>query len=117
MQNSGTVRARGTLFRVQMGKFWSGEMGLTLLTLSLAALVLVVTPLREAGLPGRELLDLVIIALMVYGAITIRQKRIATILVVIFISVTAIVLGMGRFYPTPFLHQCGSILATVTRGF
>jgi len=114
MQNSETLPPKERLFRVQMGKFWSGEMGLTLLTLSLAALVFVVTPLREAGLPGRALLDLVIIALMLYGAITVKQKRITTILVIILISVTAVVLGVGRVHPTPLLHQVGSVFATIT---
>ena len=97
-----------------MGKFWSGEMGLTLLTLSLAVLVFVVTPLREAGLPGRELLDLVIIALMLYGAIAVTQRRITTILVIILLSVTAVVLIAGRLDPTPFLRQVGSVFATIT---
>ena len=114
MQNSETMPPRERLFRVQIDKFWSGEMGLTLLTLSLAVLVFVITPLREAGLPGRELLESVIIALMLYGAIAVKQKRIITILVIVFISVTAVVLGVGRLHPTPFLHQVGSVFATVT---
>ena len=113
VQSGETIPPRERLTRVRAGKFWSGEMGLTLLTLSLAVLVFVITPLREAGLPGRALLDLVIIALMVYGAIAVTQRRIATILVV-FISVTAVVLGVARLHPTPFLRQLGSVLATVT---
>ena len=36
-----------------MSEFWSGDLGLTLVTLSLILLIFVITPLREAGLPGR----------------------------------------------------------------
>ena len=33
-----------------MSEFWSGDLGLTLVTISVAMLIFVITPLREAGL-------------------------------------------------------------------
>lgn len=45
---------------MHMSEFWSGDLGLTLVTISLAVLIFVITPLREAGLPGRVFFDLVL---------------------------------------------------------
>jgi hypothetical protein len=50
-----------------MSEFWSGDLGLTLMTISLVLLICVVTPLRAAGLPGRLLRDVVMVILMVHG--------------------------------------------------
>jgi Ion channel len=108
------ARPRNALFRIQMGEFWSGDLGLTLVSISLVLLVFVVTPLREAGLSGRVVLDLIIGALMVCGAITVKESRIDTILVVTLIGATAVVLGAGRLHPTPLLHQLGCVLSTIT---
>lgn len=108
------VQPRTTFFRIQMGEFWSGDLGLTLITVSLVLLVFVITPLREAGVPGRAVLDLVIAALMLFAVFAIKDNRFSTFLVVALISVTAGVLGTARFYPTPFLHQLGSVLVTLT---
>ncbi|MGB8836175.1 MAG: hypothetical protein WCC67_05495, partial [Candidatus Acidiferrales bacterium] len=58
-----------TLFRLSMGDFWSGDLGLTLVTISVVILIFVISPLREAGLPGRVFFDLIVVTLMVYGAI------------------------------------------------
>ena len=108
------AQSRSALFRAKAGGFWSGDVGLTLLTISLVLLVFVITPLREAGLSGRAVLDLIIMVLMVCGAIAVKQNRIDTILVITFISVTAIVLGTARLHPAPVLHQLGSVLSTLT---
>jgi hypothetical protein len=114
MQESYTAQSQEASLRAQMGDFWSGDAGLTLLTLSLIALVFVITPLREAGISGRALLDLIIMVLMVFGTVAVKQNRVDTILVITFISVTALVLSMGRAYPTPMLHQIGCVLSTIT---
>jgi len=97
-----------------MSEFWSGDLGLTLVTISLVLLVFVITPLREAGLRGRLFLDLIIVSLMVFAAFAVGQRRISTILVVAFVLVTAGFLGVARFHPTPLLHQLGSVLSTIT---
>jgi hypothetical protein len=106
--------SRDAFLRWKTNQFWSGDLSLTLITISLVILVFVVTPLREAGLPGRLVLDLVIAILMVFGAIAIGQSRIATILVISLVLATSVVLGAGRLCPTPSLHKVGSVLATVT---
>ena len=101
-------------FHLQMGEFWSGELGLTLITVSLILLVFIITPLREAGLSGRVVLDLLIVFLVAFGALTVEQSRIAKFLVIGFLVITAGLLGVARVHPTPLMHQLGSILSTIT---
>jgi hypothetical protein len=108
------AQSKSAFFRLKSGEFWSGDIGLTLLTISLVLLVFVITPLREAGLSGRAVLEVIIMALMVFGAIAVKQDRIDTILVITLISVTAVVLAAGRLHPTPMLHQLGCVLATLS---
>jgi voltage-gated potassium channel len=109
-----TTHPRNARLRMQAAEFWSGDTGLTLLTISLVALVFVITPMREAAVSGRMLLDVVVISLMIFGAVSVRQSRIATILVVGFICVTAVILAMARFHSAPALHRWGSVLSTIT---
>jgi hypothetical protein len=100
--------------RPWMSEFWSGDLGLTLLTLSLIVLIFVITPLREAGLPGRLFFDLLILTLMVYGTLSVRQSRLATAFVITTLFICATILGIGRIHPTTFLHELGSVLSTIT---
>jgi len=104
---------RTALFRIKRGEFWSGDLGLTLISISLCVLVFVITPMREAGAPGRIAVDLLMMVLMVFAAIAVKQPRFDTILAISLISVTAVVLGVARLYPTPLLHQLGSIFSTL----
>src|SRR5580704_13635153 len=103
-----------TSFHLRMSEFWSGDLGLTLLTISLVVLVFVVTPLREAGIPGRIFFDLIVGSLMVFGALAVEQSRITKFSVIAFVLMTACFLGVGRIHPTPLLHQLGSVLSTIT---
>jgi hypothetical protein len=48
-----------------LSEFWSGDLGLTLITVSLVILIFVITPLREAGLRGRLFFEPVVVGLMV----------------------------------------------------
>jgi hypothetical protein len=105
---------RNAVLNVHMSEFWSGDLGLTLITISLVVLIFVVTPLREAGLPGRFVFDIIMVTLMISGSLAVNQSRLATALVVVIVFADAVVLGAGRLHPTPFLHQFGSILSTVT---
>jgi hypothetical protein len=105
---------RIALFRIKGGEFWSGDLGLTLITISLCILVFIITPMREAGVSGRILVDLLIMVLMVFAALAIEQNRLGTILVITLILGTAALLGAARLYPTPLLHQLGSIFSTLT---
>ncbi len=102
------------LVGIRRGEFWSGDMGLTLITISLSVLVFVIIPMREAGLSGRLVPELIIMALMVFGAIASEQNRIETILATTLIAATAVALGAARLQPTPLLHQLGSLLSTIT---
>lgn len=105
---------RTAVFHLYMSEFWSGDLGLTLVTISLVALVFVVTPLREAGLFGRIFFDLMMVTLMISGALVVDQSRLATATMVTFVLASATILTAGRLHPIPFLHQFGSILSTLT---
>jgi hypothetical protein len=105
---------RGEVLNVHMSEFWSGDLGLTLTTISLVVLIFVITPLREAGLPGRFFFDLIMVTLMISGALAVNQSRIATAFVIVIVFAGAAVLGAGRIHPTPLLHQFGSVLSTIT---
>jgi hypothetical protein len=94
-------------------EFWSGGLGLTLVTISLVVLIFVIMPLRHAGLPERIFLDLLIVTLMIVGAAAVDQHRFVTALTIVVLLGTAVVLGTARFYPTFFLTQLGSVLTTV----
>ncbi|MGD0214865.1 MAG: ion channel [Terriglobales bacterium] len=109
-----TRTPRQTFFQLQMSEFWSGDLGLTLLTISLVVLVFIITPLREAGFPGRVFFDLIVGSLMIFGVLAIEQSRAAKISLIAFLLITTAFLGAGRFHPTPLLHQFGSILSTIT---
>jgi hypothetical protein len=105
---------RSAVLNTHVSEFWSGDLGLTLITISLVVLIFVITPLREAGLPGRFAFDLIMVTLMISGSLAVNQSRIATALVVVIVFADAAVLGAGRLHPTPLLHQSGSILSTIT---
>jgi Ion channel len=111
--SSVTTLQRIALFRIKGGEFWSGDLGLTLISISLCILVFVITPMREAGVPGRIVVDLLIMVLMVFAAIAVKQSRFDTFLVITLVLVTAAFLVAGRLYPTPVLLQLGSIFSTL----
>jgi len=113
MTNDST-QSRSAVFHMHMSEFWSGDLGLTLVTISLVFLVFVITPLREVGLPGRFFFDLIVVTLMVSGALQLKQSRIATGFVITIVFVSAVLLWFGRLYPTTTLHQIGSVFSTIT---
>jgi hypothetical protein len=103
-----------TGLRLDISEFWSGDLGLTLVTISVTILIFVVTPLRDAGLRGRIFFDVIVEVLMIYGAIAANPSRIFRAFVIATVLGTAVVLAAGRLHPTPFLHLFGSVLATIT---
>jgi hypothetical protein len=103
-----------TVFSLHSTEFWSGDIGLTLVTISLVVLIFAVSPLGKAGIPVRIFFDLIMVTLMISGALTIEQSRASKVLVIIAVVASAMVLTAARYYPTTFLHQFGSFLATVT---
>jgi len=109
-----THQSQGSAVHMHMSEFWSGDLGLTLVTISLVVLIFVITPLREAGLPGRLFFDLVFVTLMVFAALTIKQSRLAKVFAIVLILASAAVLAAGRLHPTPFLTELGSFLLVAT---
>jgi len=99
---------------MHMSEFWSGDLGLTLVTISLCALLFVVTPLREAGVLGRVFFDVLMVTLMISGSLVVNQSRMATGLTVAAVLTGAAILVAGRLHPSSVLHQWGSIFATIT---
>src|ERR1700733_14903074 len=95
-QSPQVPQARTAIFHMNMSEFWSGDLGLTLMTISLCALVLVINPLREAGIYGRVFFDVLVVTLMISGALVVKQSRVATALVVGFVVASAVVLITGR---------------------
>jgi hypothetical protein len=65
-----------------MSEFWSGDLGLTLVTICLVILIFIIFPLQGAGFPERILLYFLIVALMVFGAVSVKQSRMATTLII-----------------------------------
>ena len=57
------------------------------------------TPLREAAVPGRALLDVVIAGLMIYGAVSTEQNVLARKIAISFMAITALALAVGRCIP------------------
>jgi hypothetical protein len=109
-----TITRYKTGLRLDMSEFWSGDLGLTLVTISVTILIFVVTPLRDAGLRGRIFFDVIVEVLMIYGAIAANPSRVFRAFVIATVLGTAVVLAAGRLHPTPFLHLFGSVLATIT---
>lgn len=107
-------QTRSAILYMQMSEFWSGDLGLTLVSISLCVLIFVIFPLREAGLPGRFFFDLMMVTLMVSGALVVKQSLIVRIIVIAFVIAGATTLWASRIYPTPFLLQLSSLLSIVT---
>ena len=102
-----------TIFQMGMSEFWSGDLGLTLVSISLIVLIFIVFPLREAGLPGRIFFDLIIVTLMIMGTLAVNQSRVATVSTIVIVLAAIIALTTGRVRPTPVIHEIGSVLSVV----
>lgn len=101
-------RSRTAILQMQMTEFWSGDLGLTLVSISLAILVFVIFPLRQAGLSGRFFFDLVMVTLMVSGVLVMNQSRIITAATIAIVILGAVVLWASRFYSSPALQHLNS---------
>ena len=109
-----TSRSPNSNFHLILSEFWSAHLGLTLVTISLSVILFVITPLREAGLPGRVFFETVVVALMIFGSLVIDQSRTAKAFAIVVVLVSATVLGAGRVHPTRVLHLWGSAFVVVT---
>jgi Ion channel len=109
-----TMIRRATLRPVDRSEFWSGDLGLTLITITLVALIFVVMPLREYALAGRVALDVVIVTLMMFGAVSVDRSRMFTGLVVVAVVASTLAVIAGRLHPTPALQEIASALNMLT---
>jgi hypothetical protein len=99
---------------MEMTEFWSGDLGLTLISVSLVVLIFIILPLRKAGLLGHFFFDFIMVTLMVSGALVIKQSRMVTASVIAIVLTSATVLWVSRLYPTPLLQQLSSLLSIIT---
>jgi ion channel len=109
-----TSHSRTAILYMQMSEFWSGDIGLTLVSISLGILIFVIFPLRQAGLAGRFFIDFVMVTLMVSGALVMNQRRSVAALTVAIVVIGAAALWASRFFPSPALRQFSSVLSVVT---
>jgi hypothetical protein len=112
--SEGPHSSRLAIFQSDMNQFWSGDLGLTLISVSLVVLIFLIYPFREAGLPGRFFFDLLMVGLMLSGALTIEQKPVIRAVVIAFVVAGAGMLWVSHLYPTRFLQELSSILSIVT---
>ncbi|HKN25685.1 MAG TPA: potassium channel family protein [Candidatus Acidoferrum sp.] len=111
--SNGSQQSRTAILHMHMSEFWSGDLGLTLVSISLMVLIFVIFPLRQTGLSGRFFFDLVMVTLMISGALVVSQSRIVTIITVAMVVIGAVVLWASRFYPSPFLRHAGSVFSII----
>ena len=97
-------------FHLQKTEFWSGDLGLTLVSISLILFIFLILPLHRSGLPGRFLLDLVMTALMVSAALAAGRSRPGTWAAIVAIVLGTAALWTGILYPTPFFQRTSSLL-------
>lgn len=106
-------QSRTALLQMQMSEFWSGDLGLTLVTISLVILIFVIFPLRQDGLSGRFFFDLVMVVLMISGALVAKQSRTATVATVTLVIIGAGELAASRIFPIPLLRHFSSLSAII----
>lgn len=111
--SNGSQQSRTAILHMHMSEFWSGDLGLTLVSISLVVLIFVIFPLRQTGLSGRFFFDIVMVTLMISGALVVSQSRIVTIITVAMVVTEAVVLWASRFYPSPFLRHAGSVFSII----
>lgn len=113
MLKSTHIEVSSLRLRVETSEFWSGDVGLTLITVSLTIFTFLILPLAEGGLLGRFVLDVVLATLMVSGALRIGSKRVTTTLAIVVLLAALIVLWVSLMHSTPFLQRLSSTLAII----
>jgi hypothetical protein len=101
-------------WKLYVGEFWRGDLGLTLLSISFAVEIFVITPLREVGVPGRIFFNLIVGALMISAAIAGSRSLVWKTILIAAVGVTGIVLIASRLDPSVSLHLFGSVLTSIT---
>jgi hypothetical protein len=100
-----------TIFRLHMSEFWSGDLGLTLVSVSLVILIFLIQPLRAEGERGRLFFDLLMVILMVSGALTIKQHRAFTAITIFIVILGLAMLWISHAHPTPFYQRLSSAMS------
>jgi Ion channel len=98
---------------MNMSEFWSGDIGLTLVSISLFVLIFIVFPLRQDGLSSRFFFDIVMVSLMISGTLVMNQNKIVTIVTISVVVIGAIILWASRFYPSPGLRILSSVFSII----
>src|SRR5579862_7039133 len=106
--------SRSAVFHMEMTEFWSGDLGLTLISVSLSVLIFLIFPLRRAGVLGHFFFDLIMVILMVSGTLAVERGRLVTAAVVGVVLASAMLLWVSRVYPTPLLQQLSSVCSVIT---
>lgn len=104
---------RTAVLHMNMSEFWSGDLGLTLVSISLGILVFIIFPLRQAGLAGRFFMDVVMVSLMISGTLVMNQSRLLTGITVGIVILGACILWASRLYPSALLFQVSSAFSVL----
>jgi Ion channel len=113
MTNNAPHQSRTAILHMNMSEFWSGDIGLTLVSISLFVLIFIVFPLRQDGLSSRFFFDIVMVLLMISGALVMNQNKIVTIVTISVVISGAIILWASRFYPSPGLRILSSVFSII----
>jgi hypothetical protein len=108
------AEAHRTSLKLYVGDFWSGDLGLTLLSISFVVEIFVITPMREVGVPGRIFFNLIVGALMISAAIAGSKSVVWKTILITACLVTGGVLVASRLNPSITLHLWGSVLVSIT---
>lgn len=110
--NSTSHRSKNFLLQFEGSQFWSGDLGLTLITISLALFIFVIVPLQEEGLPARFVLGLILLVLMASGVLSFGRKHVDTLFAILVLTLALIALWVSLVHPTIFFQRLSSVLST-----
>ena len=113
MKSSHNNEVKSFRLRFEASEFWSGDVGLTLITVSLTMSTFLILPLADGGLLGRFVHDVVLATLMVAGALRIGTNRVTTTLAIVVLLAALLVLWISLMHATPFLQRLSSVLAII----
>jgi len=83
LKSSHNNEVKSFRLRFEASEFCSGDVGLTLITVSLTMSTFLILPLADGGLLGRFVHDVVLATLMVAGALRIGTNRVTTTLAIV----------------------------------
>jgi Ion channel len=101
-------------FSQRLSQFWAGDEGLTLLSIVLVVSIFVVVPLQESGSRSWWILDIVLSALMVSGALAVKKSRILTTLAILITVAAVAVRWMVRVVPGRGFREFSTALILVS---